>query len=135
MYSRAQHGYCRGSKWRSTMNKVGSLLLATALCAAVAGCKPEKEDDRSLPVTAKASLPMRSTSPPGWPQGDALQAVLKPDEGATRLIKSLYRDGDTVLEQTWPDSTREYWWYSHDGQARYIARDGKETVAEHGKSR
>lgn len=41
--------------------------------------------------------------------------TLPPDIGATSLTKALYERGDIVLEQTWPDGTRERWWHATDG--------------------
>ncbi|KRA20415.1 hypothetical protein [Lysobacter sp. Root604] len=66
---------------------------------------------------------------PGWPQGDALRVALKPDPGAVSLSKALYRDGDEVLEQRWPDGSSERWWHPPSAPSRYIGRDGRETVA------
>lgn len=63
--------------------------------------------------------------PSDWPSGDALRVSLAPDAGALTLTKALYRNGDAVLEQTWPDGTRERWWYAHDGRRVYIGRDGR----------
>ena len=76
-----------------------------------------------------ASDPASAPLVPGWPQGDALRVALKPDPGALSLSKALYRNGDAVLEQRWPDGSTERWWYPPSAPSRYIGRDGRETVA------
>ena len=64
--------------------------------------------------------------PASWPTGDAITLALTPAAGATSLTKALYERGDIVLEQTWPDGTRERWWHATDGSTRYVGRDGTE---------
>ena len=52
--------------------------------------------------------------------------AVAPDPGAVSLTKALYQQGDIVLEQVWPDGTRERWWYPPEGPARHLRRDGQE---------
>jgi hypothetical protein len=61
-----------------------------------------------------------------WPVGEHLQVTLAPDSGAISLKKFLFKDGDVVLEQAWPDGTFERWWYSHKRESHYINREGVE---------
>lgn len=88
----------------------------------------ESPDPASASILAGAD-DTGAPAAPGWPQGDALRVALKPDPGAVSLSKALYRDGDAVLEQRWPDGSRERWWYPPSAPSRYIGRDGRETVA------
>lgn len=103
-------------------------LLSVAACkrdassvAAPAAAKPAAMDDVAAPPpSAPTDLPA------SWPTGDAVTLVLAPEVGATSLTKALYESGDIVLEQVWPDGTRERWWHATDGSTRHIARDGTE---------
>lgn len=88
----------------------------------------ESPDPASTSILAGAG-DTSAPAAPGWPQGDALRVALTPDPGAVSLSKALYRDGDAVLEQRWPDGSSERWWYPPSAPSRYIGRDGRETVA------
>lgn len=88
--------------------------------AAQAPAKPSEIVAAASPTAAPADLPA------SWPTGDAITLALTPAAGATSLTKALYERGDIVLEQTWPDGTRERWWHATDGSTRYVGRDGTE---------
>lgn len=111
---------------------VAPILVALAL-AGLPGCREETK----VPSSAPAPPPPASSAPappagtpavPGWPTGDSLRAALPPDPGAESLTKLLFRNGDVVLEQRWPDGTSERWWYTQEGRSHYIGRDGREVV-------
>ncbi|KQZ57486.1 MULTISPECIES: hypothetical protein [unclassified Lysobacter] len=114
------------------MKKALGLLLAALLAFAgywlwrgSGSTEPASTAPASSPVIASSAAPLA----PGWPQGDALRVTLKPDPGAVSLTKALYRDGDAVLEQRWPDGSTERWWYPPSAPSRYVGRDGREALA------
>lgn len=86
---------------------------------------PPKADSSALPSPAAPT-----NLPPAWPTGDAMTLAVTPDPGATSMTKVLYERGDIVLEQVWPDGTRERWWYTPDGAARHVGRDGRERAGD-----
>lgn len=79
-------------------------------------------------ATTPAPPPAPTQLPASWPTGDAVTLALAPDSGATSLTKALYKGGDVVLEQIWPDGTRERWWHATDGSTRSIGRNGTERL-------
>ena len=109
------------------------LLVLAVLC--VAACKRDASSE-AAPPSAKPTAAVAVTPPPPaptylptyWPTGDAVTLALTPDAGATSLTKALYEQGDIVLEQTWPDGTRERWWHATDGSTRHVGRDGTERL-------
>lgn len=86
------------------------------------GAQPPAAVTAPTPPSAPIDLPT------SWPTGDAVTLALTPDAGATSLTKALYERGDIVLEQTWPDGTRERWWHATDGSTRHVGRDGTERL-------
>jgi hypothetical protein len=110
---------------------VRCLLLFTLLL--LAACERQTSTEPS-PAAARAPGSAATRAPPpapkelpaSWPTGDAITLALTPAAGATSLTKALYERGDIVLEQTWPDGTRERWWHATDGSTRYVGRDGTE---------
>jgi len=107
-----------------------SVALVLVALAGSFACRHEaKEEPSASAAPAPAAGPSAApAAAPGWPTGDSLRASLPADPGAVSLTKSLFRNGDVVLEQRWPDGTHEHWWYPRDGQPHYIGRDGKEIV-------
>lgn len=106
------------------------LLIALLL---VAACERDAPADASRPAAQAAATVATPRPPPAptglpasWPTGDAVTLALTPAAGATSLTKALYERGDIVLEQTWPDGTRERWWHGTEGSMRYVGRDGAE---------
>lgn len=102
-------------------------LLSVAACkrdasgvAAPAAAKPAAINAVAAPPPAPTDLPA------SWPAGDSVTLALTPAAGATSLTKALYERGDIVLQQIWPDGTRERWWHATDGSTRYVGRDGTE---------
>jgi hypothetical protein len=116
------------------MNRPAVIWLAPVLILAFTACKREIPDSNTAPSsTVKTESAPALPSPPkdlpsSWPTGEAVTLTLTPDTGGTSLTKALYERGDIVLEQTWPDGTRERWWHTTDGSIRYIGRDGNERV-------
>lgn len=108
--------------------------LAPVLILAFTACKRDIPDTSTAPSSAGiAESAPAPPSPPkdlpsSWPTGDAMTLTLTPDTGATSLTKALYERGDIVLEQAWPDGTRERWWHATDGSTRYVGRDGTERL-------
>lgn len=105
------------------------VLLSLAACernASVDAAQAPARDPAS--TIAPAPPPAPKNLPVSWPAGDAITLALPPDTGANSLTKALYERGDIVLEQTWPDGTRERWWHATDGSTRYIGRDGIERM-------
>lgn len=106
-------------------------LIALLLLAA---CKPEGPTEASRAPTPSASAtasepPLAPQDLPAtWPSGDAITLALPPAAGASSLTKALYERGDIVLEQVWPDGTRERWWHATDGSTTHLGRDGSERV-------
>lgn len=107
-------------------------LLLLALLSLVA-CERHASTQASPPAdaapesaAAPAPPPAPTDMPATWPTGDAVTLALEPPTGATSLTKALYERGDIVLEQRWPDGTRERWWHATDGSTRYVGRDGTE---------
>lgn len=102
-------------------------------CALVA-CHRDSETTipvAPLPVAESTSIPAPAAPanlPPAWPAGDAMTLAVPPDSGAVSLTKALYERGDIVLEQVWPDGTRERWWYAPDGAVRHVGRNGQEIM-------
>lgn len=109
----------------------GWLLLIAFL--PLAACKRDAPTGAAEPAVRSPAVAAIAAPPPAprdlpasWPTGNAITLTLAPDAGATSLTKALYERGDIVLEQTWPDGTRERWWHATDGSARYVTRDGTE---------
>lgn len=105
-------------------------LLLLALLSLVA-CERDASTQASPPAdsgAASAAAPATAPTdlPASWPTGDAVTLALQPSTGANTLTKALFERGDIVLEQRWPDGTRERWWHATDGSTRYIGRDGIE---------
>ncbi len=109
--------------------------MACLSCALVA-CHRDAETTSpaaAAPVAESSSLPSPAAPanlPPAWPTGDAMTLAVPPDPGAASLTKALYERGDIVLEQVWPDGTRESWWYSPDGAVRHVGREGQERTGD-----
>lgn len=114
------------------MTRSAVIWLAPVLILAFTACKRDIPDSNTAPSSAgiaeSAPAPPPKDLPSSWPTGDAVTLKLTPDTGATSLTKALYDGGDIVLEQTWPNGTRERWWHTTDGSTRYIGRDGNERV-------
>jgi hypothetical protein len=107
------------------------LFLLTVLC--LTACKRDASSDAASPSTKPTATAAVASPPPApqnlpasWPTGEAVTLALTPAAGATSLTKALYESGDIVLEQVWPDGTRERWWHATDGSTRHVARDGTE---------
>lgn len=121
------------------MKKMAVLLVVMLPIVIVLWCwhatRSTPRDARPAPDAVAAHPPNTpGADPSAWPSGDALRVSLAPDVGALTLTKSLFWTGDTVLEQTWPDGTRERWWYAHDGRRVYIGRDGRRSAKDAGGS-
>jgi hypothetical protein len=111
--------------------RVRCLLLVAMLL--LAACERNASSEAApapaqLPAAVETRVPPPAPAdlPASWPTGDAITLALTPAPGATSLTKALYERGDIVLEQTWPDGTRERWWHATDGSTRYVGRDGTE---------
>ena len=108
--------------------------LAPVLILAFTACKRDIPDSNTAPSSAEIAEPAPAPPPPpkdlpsSWPTGDAITLALTPAAGSTSLTKALYERGDIVVEQTWPDGTRERWWHATDGSTRYVGRDGTERM-------
>lgn len=107
------------------------LLLVTLL--SIAACKRNASGAVAPPEAKPTAIAAAASPPPApkdlpasWPTGDAVTLALTPAAGATSLTKALYERGDIVLEQRWPDGTRERWWHATDGSTRYVGKDGAE---------
>ena len=102
-------------------------LLSVPACKRDASSVAAPAAPKPVARTTVAAPPLAPTElPASWPTGDAITLALTPAAGATSLTKALYERGDIVLEQTWPDGTRERWWHATDGSTRYVGRDGTE---------
>ncbi|WP_133499624.1 hypothetical protein [Cognatilysobacter terrigena] len=111
-------------------------LIALLLVCTVAGCKREAAAPRTATTAQVAEQPAPPPPaapkdlPTAWPSGTPLTLSLHPDAGATTLTKALYEEGDVVVEQTYPDGTRERWWYPPEGHTHHVKRDGSEVLED-----
>jgi hypothetical protein len=118
------------------MHRVSTIALCSILTSVVillAGCNKEVPDaatpTQPAGKTSAANRPLALSDTPStaWPSGDALTVSVPADAKAASMTKALYESGDVVIEQRWPDGTRERWWYPVNGKPRYVGRDGRET--------
>lgn len=111
------------------VSNIALCVILTSVVILLTGCDEKTPDTAALPQPATASRSPASPTTPGaaWPSGDALTVSVPADAKAASMTKSLYESGDVVIEQRWPDGTRERRWYPVNGKARYVGRDGRET--------
>lgn len=102
-------------------------LVSTFLSFLVSCHRKEPLPDAVATVPNSPPAPTDSlTAIDDWPTGDSLRVSLKPDAGALSLTKYLFKDGDVVLQQIWPDGRQQRWWYPVAGERRYVGPDNKE---------